>query len=149
MSKPLKWSVDWKNLSFKDKFLMGAPFVATEDKAYKDIVRQLTSRTEKDLEAWSSFPAEVSALARELSGILKTEGIWPSDLFLPDDPADVPFAPYFDFTDKWDFLPAYIDIVEKKLGIPMDNDFWDRIAGMTYAEAITEISQKKTKRLIS
>jgi hypothetical protein len=145
MTEPLKWCVDWGKLSTKEKFLMGAPFVATEDRAYKDIVQQLAERTEADIEQWNSFPQDVSSLAKDISMALKADGIWPSSIFLPDDPADVPLGHYFDFTDKWDLLPASLALVEKEFGIEMDNGFWDRLSEMTYAQAVTEISRRKAE----
>jgi len=139
MTKPLKWNLDWKHLTRQEKFLMGAPFVATEDRAYKDIVRQLSARKATDLEAWSELPDEVRELASRISNALKTDGIWPSEFFVPDDPADIPFALHFDFTDKWDLSPYAIDLVEKRLRIQMPTAFWEHLGTMTFAEALIEI----------
>ena len=49
MAQPLRWCVDWHNLNFKDRFLLWLPLFGTDEKAYRDIVRQLSERTEKDL----------------------------------------------------------------------------------------------------
>lgn len=94
---------------------MGCPFVATEDRVFADIVRQLSERTDSNLAAWRKYPDEVRLMASDLSERLKAEDIWPSSFFLPDDPADIPLGNRFGETDKWDFLPAAYTIVEKTL----------------------------------
>ena len=118
---------------------MGCPFVATEDRVFADIVRQLNERTESDLAAWNKYPDGVRLMAGDLSEQLKSEGIWPSALFLPDDPADIPLGNRFGETDKWDFLPAVVSIVEKNLGIRMDMAWWNALPRMTYAQAVEQI----------
>jgi hypothetical protein len=146
MTEPLKWCVDWSNPSFKDKFLMGAPFVATEDKARNDIICQLESRSQDAMEEWKCFPDKIQEMARTICQIVKTEGIWPSNIFLPSDPADVPFGLHFDFTDKWDFLPYSVDLVEKRLKVKMSLDFYDYLEKMTFADAVTKICGQKAEQ---
>jgi hypothetical protein len=146
MTEPLKWCLDWDHLTFREKLLMGAPFVATEDQAYRDVVRQLKKRTEVAMEEWAKYPQEVSQLAKSVSQALKSDGIWPSEAFVPDDPADIPFALRFDFTDKWDLMPYSIDLVEKRLGIKMQTNFWDRLNTMSFAEAIAEICRREAEQ---
>lgn len=143
MSEALKWSIDWRNLKPKEKFLMGAPFIATEDKVYKDIVRQLKERNHNDLEAWNSFPSNITNLANNISNSLMSEGIWPSTLFLPNDPADIPLGGYFDFTDKWDIFPAIFDVIKKDHGIQIDCDLWEKLPEITYVQAVQEIDRRK------
>lgn len=147
-AKPLTWCLDWNNLKPKEKFLMGCPFVATEDKVYKDIVNQLKQRALDDLKAWDAYPKEVADLAKKISAVLQDEGVWPSAIFLPDDPADIPLGHYFDFTDKWDFMPISFKIIEKDLGIEMDMDFWESLSEITYAKAIETIIKKGRKKRI-
>jgi acyl carrier protein len=146
MAEPLRWCLDWDHLSRKEKFLMGAPFLATEDRAYRDIVRQLETRTVSQIEEWARFPGDVQDLARRISRALKNDGVWPSELFLPDDPADIPFALHFDFTDKWDSIHYSIDLVEKRFGIEIPIDFWERLDTMSFAEAVTEILRHKAEQ---
>ncbi len=66
----------------------------------------------------------------------------------PLDPADIPSALHFDFTDKWDLLPYSVDLVEKRLGIGMPVDFWDSLGTMTFSEAIAEIYKRKARQEI-
>lgn len=146
MYKALKWSIDWHNLKPKEKFLMGAPFISTEKKVYKDIVRQLNERTQNDLEEWNSFPSNISNLANKISNTLMSEGIWPSSFFLPNDPADIPLGGYFDFTHEWYFIPEILVIIEKDYDIHLGGDFWEKLPGMTYAQAVQEIEIRKTER---
>ncbi|MBA4387280.1 MAG: hypothetical protein C0404_04820 [Verrucomicrobia bacterium] len=146
MTKPLKWSIDWAKPSFKERLLMGCPLVATEDRVYADIVRQLSERTESDLLAWNKYQEEVRLMAGALSEKLKAERIWPSALFLPDDPADIPLGNRFEETDKWDFLPAVYSIVEKDLGIKMDAGFWDGLSCMTYVQAVEQMIRRKAEQ---
>lgn len=145
MAKPLKWCLDWNNLSFKERFLMRTPFVGTEDKAYKDIVRQLEQRTKDDLSAWDKYPDEISQLANKISKLFEADGIWPNAIFLPDDPADIPFALRFDFTDKFDLIPASIYIIEKDLGIEMEIDFWENLEKLSFAQSIEIIKKSMDK----
>lgn len=149
MARPLKWCVDWNHLTFWQRFLINAPFWATEDRAYRDILRQLKERSEADLAAWDAQPADVAKLAKELAGMIQAEGIWPSACFLPDDPADIVLAVHMDFTDKWDVLPACCSLIEKDLGVEMDRAFWERLeqGTTTYGEAVTEICRAKTDGL--
>jgi hypothetical protein len=142
-TKPLRWCVDWKNPSFKDRFLMGCPFVGTEDRAYKDIACQLKERTEADLAAWDAYPQAVRQLALGVATALKEERIWPSRVFLPTDPADIPFD--LQATDRWDLLPAAFAIVEKDFGIKMDPEFWGKLPGMSYAQAIEELVARRAE----
>lgn len=125
---------------------MGAPFVATEDKARKDIIRQLERRSLDALEEWKGFPSVIQEMARTICEAAKSDGIWPSSIFLPGDPADVPFGLHFDFTDKWDCIPYAADLVEKRLGITMPLGFYTRLEKMTFAEAVTEICRQKTEQ---
>lgn len=145
MPEPLKWCVEWKNLTRREKFLIGVPFLATEDRAYKDIVRQLEKRAGDGLDEWADFPTEVREMACRISGTVKSDGIWPSSNFLPKDPADIPFGLHFDFTDKWDFLPYSIDLVEKRLNAKMPEEFWDRLYTMNFGEAVTEICKRRAE----
>ena len=149
MTEPLRWCLDWNHLSRKEKFLKGAPFLATEDRAYRDIVRQLETRTVSQIEEWARFPRDVQDLARRISQALKNDGVWPSELFLPDDPADIPFALHFDFTDKWDSRHYSIDLIEERLGIEIPIDFWERLATMSFAAAITEICRNKAEQSVA
>ena len=145
MTKPLKWSIDWEHLTLKQRFLMGAPFVATEDSVERDIFRQLNGRTEADLSAWDSYPSEIRLLATRVANALKREAVWPSALFLPEDPADIPLGGHFDQTDKWDMLPVAASIVEKESGIKMDSAFWNSLPQMTYAQAIEVIARNQAE----
>jgi hypothetical protein len=142
-TKPLRWCLDWNNPSPKDRFLMGCPFVGTEDRAYKDIVCQLKERTEADLAVWDAYPPEVRQLALGVASALKDQRIWPSRVFLPTDPADIPF--HLRETDRWDLLPAAFGILEKDFGIKMESEFWDNLPGMTYGQAIEELVAKKAE----
>ena len=146
MTTPLQWSIDWAKPSFKERFLMGCPFVATEDRVFADILRQLSERRESDLAAWDKYPDEVRLMVRDLSERLKAEGIWPSALFLPDDPADIPLGNRFGETDKWDFLPAVYTIVEKNLGIKMDMAFWDDLPSMMYVQAVERMITQRAEQ---
>ena len=148
MSQPLKPSVDLNNPSKKQRFLMGFPFLCPREKAYQEIVEQLKVRTEKDLEVWESHPTEVASLAKEVSEMLKSERVWPSSLFLPDDPAAAVFAINFDwFTDTWDLLPISFDIVEKRLGVEIDESFWlEEIYKISYFDAINHIIKKRAEQ---
>jgi hypothetical protein len=145
MRNPLKWCIDWSKPTFKDRFLMGSPFRATEDRVRQDIHRQLSERDETDLGLWNRYPPEVQLLAEHLTSRLKADGIWPSALFLPDDPADIPLGFKLGETDKWDFMPASVTIVEKDMGIVMDLAFWDGLSEMTFAQAIEMMIKKKAE----
>ena len=146
MTNPLKWNLDWKHLTRRERFLMGSPFVATEDRAYRDIVRQLNERKTSDMKAWSGLPEEIREISCCIVNALKTDRVWPSAFFVPNDPADIPFAIHFDFTDKWDRVPYAIDLVERRLGIKMSSKFWDDIDTKTFAEALVEICQQRIKQ---
>lgn len=125
---------------------MGCPFAATEHRVRADILRQLSGRSAADLSAWDSYPPEVRWLAAELSSARMSHDIWPSAVFLPDDPADIPMGDHFGETDRWDFLPATFSIVEKEMGINMDAGFWDGLAGMTYAQAVGMMARKRAEQ---
>lgn len=92
MTNPLKWNLDWKHLTRRESFLMGAPFGATEDRAYRDIVRQLNERKTSDMKAWSGLPEEIREISCCIVNALKTDRVCPSAFFVPNDPADIPFA---------------------------------------------------------
>lgn len=141
MTKPLKWCVNWDNLSFKERFLIGTPFIGTDVIAYKDIVRQLKTRTEIDLENWDRFPDKISKIALNIMKLFKTNQIWPNPIFIPEDPADITFALYFDLTDKFDIMPASIDIVQKEYGIELDAEFWEELEKLSFLQAIEIISK--------
>ena len=132
-------------MTFKERFLLGAPFVATEDKAYKDIISQLNERNESYLAAWDKYPPDIGRLAIDLSKRLQIERVWPSAIFLPDDPADIPLGGHFDFTDKLDFYPIAYSIVEKDMKIKMDTDFWNSLPKMTFGQAIEKLYRKKVE----
>jgi hypothetical protein len=142
MAQPLRWCVDWHNPNFKVRFLMWLPLFGPDEKAYRDIVRQLSERTEKDLAEWDRFPPQVREMAQLLSASFKAEGIWPSALFLPDDPADIPFGYHLDLTDTWDMFPASICIAEAAVGVKMPAGFWECLENLTYAEVVEKISKK-------
>lgn len=125
---------------------MKAPFVATEDRAYRDIVRQLERRTAGSLDEWAGLPMDVQEMARAISHAVKADGIWPSDVFFPCDPADIPFGLHFDFTDRWDLVPYALDLVEKRLGVRMPDEFWEQLIAMTFEEALTEICKRKAEQ---
>ena len=143
--KPLKWNIDWENMTFKERFLLGAPFIATEDKAYKDIAAQLKERDDSYLSEWDKYSPDIKKLAIDLLNRIKNENIWPSAIFLPDDPADIPLGVHFDFTDKLDFYPIAYSIVEKDLKIKMDTDFWNGLHKMTFGQAIEKLYKKKAE----
>ena len=146
MTKPLKWSIDWEHLTFKQRFLMGAPFVATEDKVHRDILQQLNGRTEADIAAWDTYSAEVSQLAKDVAARLKVERIWPSSIFLPDDPADIPLGGHFGQTDRYDLAPAAFAIVEEEAGIKLNLAFWEGLSHMTYVQAVEQMIRQKAEQ---
>jgi hypothetical protein len=145
MTEPLKWCVDWSNLSFKERFLMGAPFVATEDKVRKGIIRQLNERSEEDLSVWREHPKDVCELAWKISKELKRETIWPSDLFLPDDPLDIVFAIRFDLAKEWNMTLVVQTIVEKTIGGKMYPAFWLNLESLSFLEAVTLIREMQNQ----
>ena len=69
MTKPITWRVDWQNLTSKEKFLMGMPFIGPDTKAYKDIIRQLAERKEEDLKEWDEYPDKISKLTVQIINI--------------------------------------------------------------------------------
>lgn len=143
LAKPLTWCVDWQNLTSKEKFLMGMPFIGPDIKAYKDIKRQLEERSEENLKEWDKYPEEISKLAKQIIDLYKKKNLWPNPLFLPQDPADIAFCLRFDLTDKYDLLPESMRIVEKDIGIEMDEEFWETLHKYKFHQAIKLILEKK------
>jgi hypothetical protein len=144
--KPLKWNVNWNKLSKKENFLIDFPFIGTYDKAIADIEKQLKNRKISDLDEWNKYPLEIKEFAFTLNKRIKEE-IWGSNIFLPEDPADIPLSNHI--TDKWDVLPMYIQIIEKEMQIEMDIEFWEELDKMKYVEVIEQLYKKKTERISS
>ncbi|PID65798.1 MAG: hypothetical protein CR975_05740 [Gammaproteobacteria bacterium] len=142
-NKPLTWCVDWQNLTAKEKFLMGMPFIGTDVKAYKDINTQLKTRSEADLQEWDSYPKEISELAKQIIELYKKKKLWPNPIFLPQDPADIAFCLRFDLTDKYDLLPDSIWVVEQDIGIKMDEEFWHNLHHYKFYQSIEIILKNK------
>ena len=133
-------------MAFKDRLLMGSPVGATEERASKDIVRQLKERTEADLAAWDAYTPEVRKLALDLASALNDQGLWPSRVFLPDDPADIPLGWHLGQTDRWDLVPGAFAIVEKDFGIKLDLEWWTKaLSELTYAQAIERMLAKNAE----
>jgi hypothetical protein len=145
-NKPLKWNVDWNQLSRKEKFLIDFPFIGTRDKAIANIEKQLKDRENHDLDEWDKFPIEIKTLAFKLNKRIKEE-IWGTDIFLPQDPADIVLSNHI--TDKFDLLPMYIQIIEKEIQIEMNNKFWEALDKMNYVEVIEQLYKKKTELISS
>jgi len=134
--KLLTWCVDWQNLTSKEKFLMGMPFIGPDSKAYKDIRYQLSKRSDTDLQEWDIYPKEISKLAKRIIELYKKKGVWPNPIFLPQDPADIAFCLRFDLTDKYDLLPESMWIVEKDIGVEMEDEFWENLHELKFHQAI-------------
>src|SRR6266487_4173530 len=90
-ANPLKWSVDWNNLRQMERLLMWFPLLGPQRRIYQDLLRQLKGR-HQDVEPWERLGPEVRDAAKRVTQILKDHLGWPpSAVFLPQDPADIPF----------------------------------------------------------
>ncbi len=140
--KPLSWSVDWVHLDPVEKLMMGFPLVGTQNRVYSDLVAQLETRTAADAAAWQSYGNEVQTLEQTVSRILIERLDWPkTSIFLPDDPADIPF---WDRTGDLAGVEAML-AVEDALGVELPEQFLLDLEKMTYAEALKELNRMRTK----
>jgi len=121
---------------------MGMPFIGPDTKAYKDIINQLKERSEIDLKEWDNYPEEISKLAKRIIELYKKKNLWPNPIFLPQDPADIAFCLRFDLTDKYDLLPESMGVVEKNIGVEMEEDFWDNLHKYKFNQAIEMIIKR-------
>lgn len=140
MAQPLKWKVDWNNLTPTQRFFVGFPILGPQHTVYADLKQQLKARSLGDLTAWKKHPEDVQRAAEQVTEILKDYLGWPkSSVFLPDDPADIPF---------WDRRGdlAFVEVImalEKHLGVELNEELWLGLSKMTFGEAITKIVNAK------
>jgi hypothetical protein len=134
---PLRWSVDWSNLRQMERLLMWFPLLGPQRRIYQDLLRQLKARRQ-DVEPWERLGPEVRDAAKRVTQILKDQLGWPpSTVFLPQDPADIPF---WDRTGGLAGTEA-IMAVEEAFLVEMPEDFWLSLPKITFGQAITKLLQ--------
>ena len=139
---PLSWCVDWQHLKPWEKMLMWFPLIGTQRSIYLDLLRQLRTRGPEDRTAWAECPRDVAALADRVSEVLTEILGWPeTSVFLPDDPADIVF---WDRTGDLAGVEA-IMAVEEELCVKMDDEFWENLSTMTYAEVLEKLNLKRAQ----
>lgn len=139
-TKPLYWPIDWTELSLWDRLFMWNPIFGKARRIHQDLVQQLNARSKSDLCEWDKYSKEIQNIASGVSSILEDMLGWPTEaIFLPEDPADIPF---WDSTGDLDSVEAVID-VEKYLKIQMPDDFWEDLSGQTYAQLLQKLYEIK------
>lgn len=143
-ASPLKWRVDWNNLNPTDKFMMGFPLIGSQRRIYADILRQLKARPAQEFQAWDSLGAEMRAAAGSVTKILIENLSWPKTaVFLPEDPADIPFC------DRSDGLAGVeaIMAVEEHFAVEIPEDFAAKFRKITFGEVIAKLVElRKVKQ---
>ena len=141
-AKPLSWCVDWAHLKPVEQLMMWFPLIGTQRRIYADLKRQLRERTAAETAAWLECGTDVQASAQTISRILIEHLGWPqTSVFLPDDPADIPFW------DKTGDLAAVgaIFAIERALQVEVPEPFITRLPTMTYAEAVAELGRMRAE----
>ena len=114
---------------------MWFPFLGPQRRIYQDLLRQLKGR-HQDVEPWERLGPEVRDAAKRVTQILKDQLGWPpSTVFLPQDPADIPF---WDRTGDLAGIEA-IMAVEEDFLVKMPEDFWLSLPKITFGQAITKL----------
>jgi acyl carrier protein len=144
-ASPLKWSVDWNNLKPMDKFMMGVPLIGPQRRIYADILRQLKARPAHAVQAWDELDAEIHDAAASVTKILVEILRWPrTAVFLPEDPADIPFC------DRSDGLAAVeaIMAVERHFAVELPESLWSNLSKITFGEMISKLVElRKLKQV--
>ena len=141
-AKPLSWCVDWVHLKPVEQLMMWFPLIGTQRRIYADLKNQLRERTAADTAAWLKCGSEVRALAQTISGILIEHLGWPqTSVFLPDDPADIPFW------DKTGDLAAVgaMFAIERTLQVKVPEEFITRLPRITFGEAVAELGRMRAE----
>jgi hypothetical protein len=117
------------------RLFMWLPLVGPQRRIYRDLLGQLKARPE-DADAWKALGPEVRDGARRVTQILKDYLGWPhSAVFLPQDPADIPF---WDRTGDLAATEA-IMAIEEDFAVKMPEDFWLSLPKITFGEAVTRL----------
>ena len=122
---------------------MWFPLLGPQRRIHQDLLRQLDAR-HHDLEPWQRLGPKVRDAAMRVTQILKDHLGWPaSAVFLPEDPADIPF---WDRTGDLGSTEAIV-AVEEDFAVRMPEDFWASLPKMTFGEAITKLLQATNAEL--
>jgi hypothetical protein len=144
-ASPLKWSVDWNNLKPMDKFMMGFPLIGSQRRIFADILRQLKARPAQDFQAWDELGAEMRDAAGSVTKILIENLGWPKTaVFLPEDPADIPYC------DRSDGLAGVeaIMAVERYFAVEVPESLWINLSKITFGEIIAKLVElRKAKQV--
>lgn len=138
---PLHWSINWEHLTPMQRVLMWTPIIGPQGRIYTDLLRQLKQRAPDDLAAWDLYTRDERVLALAVCDILGETLGWPVAVFLPEDPADIPF---------WDHTGDMADVeavlaVEEILGTTVPSEFWEGLRKTTFGAVIRELSRMKTE----
>jgi len=125
-----------------EQMMMWFPLIGTQRRIYADLIRQLKTRTPEDMAAWETYSMEIRELAGQVSRILIDYLAWPEDtIFLPDDPADIPF---WDKTGDLASVEA-IMAIEKELKVEMEDVFGEKLSEMTFSQVIQTINDRRAE----
>ncbi len=125
---------------------MGVPLIGSQRRIFADIFRQLKARPAQDLQVWDELGLEKRDAAAKVTKILIETLRWPKTaVFLPEDPADIPFC------DRSDGLAAVeaIIAVERHFSVEMSEDFWTNLSEITFGEVITKLVKASTQSKVS
>ena len=125
---------------------MGVPLIGSQRRIFADIFRQLKARPAQDLQVWDELGLEKRDAAAKVTPILIETLRWPKTaVFLPEDPADIPFC------DRSDGLAAVeaIIAVERHFSVEMSEDFWTNLSEITFGEVITKLVKASTQSKVS
>jgi hypothetical protein len=137
--QPLKWPVDWANLTTRQRLLLDAPFIGVLDRAFKGIVVQIQQRPQECPEYWSQFSKREKAVEDAISRIAMEEIGWPNSHFIPDDPFEI---------IMWDggddlATAAALGRLEKELGLKRKSDSeWQNLASHTYGYVVQRLAEE-------
>jgi hypothetical protein len=131
--KPLKWKFDWGKLTPLQRLLRDFPVLGPESRAYADLLRQLRTRSPHDLKAWDKFSPETRAASATVTRILIFNLDWPKwTIFLPEDPADIPF---WGLQDDLVLVDVHM-AMEDELAIEVPDEFWASLPKINFGDAI-------------
>lgn len=88
--EPLRWPIEWKNLTSTQKFLLGFPIFGFDYRIFRLFKKKISARDENIHKMWPN-DTELSDIRDEVAKMLVKIYGWPNTLFHPEDPCSILF----------------------------------------------------------
>jgi hypothetical protein len=114
--EPLTWNAT--NLSRWQSFIIGTPFICPIDKEINRLNKIIKQRNRNEVKSlWHVHDQSIQKHYQIASDYVYSNGPWHAPNFIPNDPTTIVFAMHLDYTDKYDLLPMWTEMLKDRFHI--------------------------------